>query len=413
MAGLRGLAALAAALRKGERVFMGGSTAEVVPLTTALGSGDVPALDLTSSLVPGMNPLPAQLPAGMRLTNPFSVTTDAPVRHLALSYGGYCSWLSRQDFDTCIVHVAPPRRGRMASLGTAAEFTPVAMRRARRIIAVVNEAIPDLPDAAHLDLTQADLVIELHSPLRESVSGRPNAQAEAIAGHIAGFVGDGAAVQVGLGKVPNALFARLGDRRGLRIQSGMVSDSIRPLAEGGALDPAWTHMTCVQVGTAEHYRWLRGRAGFAVLGCEVTHDPAVLAKARGLIAVNSAIEVDLFGQANLEVAGGRVVSSVGGAADFARAAMLDPAGLSIIGLPASLPGASRIVARLGGPVSLPRHDVEVVVTEHGTADLRGQDAEGRAERLIAIAAPEHRAALAAAWEGMARKGAIPAAVRPG
>ena len=389
-------------LRQGERVFMGGSAGEVIPLTDALAAGRLPPFELITSLVPGVNPAPAGLPPGMQLTNPFPL---GPVgRHLPLSYGGYCNWLAGQRFDTCVVQVAPPRRGRMASLGVAAEFAPVVLRRSARIIAVVNEAMPDLPDAAHLDLDRAAEVIGLDFALRESAAGAPSAMAQAIAGHIARFIGNGAAVQVGLGKVPDALLARLADRRGLRIQSGMVSDSIRPLAEGGALDPRWLHTSCVQVGTAAHYGWLRGRAGFAVLGCDITHDPAVLARAGGLIAVNGAIEVDLFGQANLEMANGRAISSVGGAADFARAATLDPAGCSIIGLPATVPGteASRIVARLGGVVSLPRHDVGLVVTEHGVADLRGQDAEGRAERLIAVAAPQHRADLAAAWDRMAR-----------
>lgn len=404
VAGTTGIAALTACLTPGERVFMGGSAGEIRPLTAAFAAGDAPPVDLVTSFVPGINTMPQDMPPGMRITNPFPLTTAARVCHLPLSYGGYCGWLTRQNFDICIVQVAPPRRGRRASLGVAAEFTPVALRRAARIVAVVNAAMPDLPDAVSLDLDLASRVIELDSPLAEIAAGRPNAIALTIADHIAGFVGDGAALQVGLGKVPDALLQQLTDRRGLRIQSGMVSDSIRPLLEAGALDPGWAHMTCVQVGSAAHYRWLDGRHGFVVTGCDISHDPAVLARAGGLVAVNSAIEVDLLGQANLEYLGGRAISSVGGAADFARAAALNPAGLSLIGLPATAPGsrASRIVARLAGPASIPRHDVEVVVTEYGVADLRGLDATQRADRLIAIAAPEHRAGLAGQYEAAAR-----------
>lgn len=359
-------------------------------------------MHLTSSLVPGINDLPAALPEGNRFTNAFPVPAVPTARALPLSYGGYVSWLATQSFDTCVVQVAPPSRGRLASLGCAAEFAPVAMSRSLRILAVVNPAVPDVPNAATLDLDQAEAVFDIDHPLPEYLPGAPDAQAMAIAGHIAAFVTDGAALQVGLGRVPDALLMALTDRHGLRMQSGMISDSIRPLYEAGALDPEWLHMSCVHVGSRAHYEWMRERKGFAILGCEVTHDPGRLLRSDGLVAVNGALEVDLFGQANLEFAGKRRVSSVGGAADFSRAASLDPRGVSIVGLPSDLRNGtvSRVVPRLAVPASLPRHDVDVVVTEHGSADLRGLDPDERADALIAIAAPDHRAALAAAWDEM-------------
>ena len=180
----------------------------------------------------------------------------------------------------------------------------------------------------------------------------------------------------------------------------MMSDSIRPLFEAGALDPGWLHTSCVQVGTAAHYDWLRGRRGFAVLGCEVTHSAAVLARAGRLVAVNGAIEVDLRGQANLEYADGVRISSLGGAPDFARAARRDAAGVSVVGLPAAAQKGviSRIVPVLQQRASLSARDVEVVVTEFGSADLRGVTGDARAERIIAIAHPDHRAALVQDWQ---------------
>lgn len=398
------LIGLLGAVSPGERIFMGGSSGEVIPFTTALAEGRLPPLNLTTSFVPGVNFMPAQIPEGTTLTNPFPMATKGAVRALPLSYGEYSAWLANQSFDACIVQVAPPVRGRMASLSCSAEFTPMAMSRSRRIIAVINPQMPDLPDAASLDLDGADLIAEVDHPLAQYLVGTPSASARAIAEQIAVYVSDGAALQVGLGKVPDALMAMLVDRRGLRMQSGMISDGIRTLFDAGSLDAEWKHMSCVQVGTAAHYGWLHGRSGFAVLGCEITHDPARLSGLDGLVAVNGALEVDLFGQANLEFAGTRRISGVGGAADFARAASLDPRGISIVGLPSDLAKgtASRIVPRLETPVSLPRHDIEVVVTEHGSADLRGLTVEARADRLIAIAAPGHRAGLAAAWEDMAR-----------
>lgn len=402
--GYSGFSALRGAFQSGEQVFMMGSGGLVQPLMDAFTDGELPPVNLTSSLVPGVNTMPKNLPAGSTLTNAFPVPNLPEVRAMPLSYGGFSNWLGLQNFDTCVVQVAPPTRGRMASLGCAAEFAPVAMTRSRRIIAVINPAVPDLPDGAVLDLDRADLVVEVPGALPEYQPGTPGKNAAAIARYIAELVPDGAALQVGLGKIPDALLMALTDRRGLRMQSGMISDSVRGLVATEALDPDWMHTSCVHVGTAAHYDWMRGRRGFAVLGCEVTHDPARLSQLGGLIAVNGALQVDLFGQANLEFLGRRRISSVGGAADFARAASLDPRGVSVVGLPADLSGGevSRIVPQLSSPASLARHDVDVVVTEHGRADLRGLTAELRAERLIAIAAPGHRSALSTAWEEMAR-----------
>lgn len=399
-----GLKKILSALRPGDRVFMAGSTGEVAPFTHAITSGHVPPLELTSSFVPGINVMSTSLPDGTTLTNPFPMATSGNVKPLLLSYGGYTSWLKRQVFDICIVPVASPNKHNRASLGTAVEFIPVAMSRAKQIIAVVNSELPEMPHSPALDLSDVSIVTEINHPLPEYRPGSPSKEAQAIASHISRFIQDGCALQVGLGKVPDALLALLTDRRGLRLQSGMISDGIRPLHEAGALDPDWLHMSCVQVGSKAHYDWLRGRHGFSVQGCEITHDPAVLQKAHGLIAVNSALEVDLSGQANLEFANGRQVSSVGGAPDFSRAASLDPQGVSVVGLPACAARGtiSRIVPALQTPASLPRHDIEVVVTEHGAADLRGLSAEARADRLIAIAAPEHRRALAASWGDMNR-----------
>ena len=141
-----------------------------------------------------------------------------------------------------------------------------------------------------------------------------------------------------------------------------------------------------------------------------THDQAVLAAQHALVAVNSAIEVDLTGQANIETAAGRYVGGIGGAADFSRGAARSEGGVPVIALPSTTlpstaePGgnrASRIVAHLNGPVGLARADAGVIVTEYGVADLRGLSLARRRERMIAIAHPDHRAALEAAAAGAA------------
>jgi len=404
-------AGIVAALRSGERIFLPGSTGESPALTEALCADAAPALHITATFVPGINPFPGErLPPGTVWQTPFATAPrgsqeSGALAHLPMSYGSFARHIARSTFDTAILHVAPPDNAGRASLGTAVEFSRLAAARAQRIIAIINPRIPRIAGAESIDIGTADLVVEIPGELRQYEVGAPSAEALAIARNTATFIEDGAALQVGLGKVPDALMALLADRRNLRLHSGMLSDGARLLAERGALASDWLHTSCVHVGSGDYYDWLADRADFAVRGVDHTHAPAVLANIPGLVAVNSALSVDLFGQANLDTLDGRAVSGVGGASDFARAAALSPTGISVIGLPAVAGKAaqSRIVAQLEGPCSIPRHDIDVVVTEFGAADLRGLSVIERAERIIEIAAPQHRAGLADVWREIAQK----------
>jgi acyl-CoA hydrolase len=404
-------AAIVSALRPGERVFLPGSTGESPALTDALCAEGAPALNITTTFVPGINPLPGErLPPGTVWQAPFAAAPlgsqeSRRLAHLPMSYGSFARHIVRSTFDTAILHVAPPDDAGRASLGPAVEFSRLAAARATRFIAIVNPRIPRIAGAETIDIRTAGLVVEIPNELRQYEVGAPSAEALAIARNTAPFIKDGAALQIGLGKAPDALMALLADRRNLRLHSGMLSDGARLLAERGALSSDWLHTSCVHVGSGDYYDWLADRTDFAVRGVDHTHAPAVLANISGLVAVNSALSVDLFGQANLDTLDGRAVSGVGGASDFARGAALSPTGISVIGLPAvsGKAGRSRIVAQLEGPCSIPRHDVDVVVTEFGAADLRGLSVMERAVRLIGVAAPQHRAALTDAWREIARK----------
>ncbi|SMH30736.1 acetyl-CoA hydrolase/transferase family protein [Mesorhizobium australicum] len=393
----------------GSSVFLPGSAAEIRSLSTALVAPDAPPLHLTTSYVPGINPtLAGKLPNGGRLAGPFAagprgVQASGSMNHLPMSYGTFRRHLPSANFDWLVVHVAPPDGNGRASLGPSVEFTPIVLKRAARLAVVVNPNIPVIPGASTIDISAADVVTEIDEPLVEYDVGAPSPQSDAIARAVASLIDDGAALQIGLGKVPDALLRLLADRRCLRLQSGMLSDGTRLLQEAGALDADFIHTSCVHVGTRAYYDWLAGRDGLAVLGCDHTHSPAVLGSVDRLITVNSALSVDLFGQANLEMLDGRAISGVGGAADFSRAASLSPTGISIVALPSvSNDGAiSRVVGSIDGVVSIPRHDIDVIVTEHGIADLRGATTIERGERLISVAAPQHRADLETAWRQIA------------
>lgn len=404
------VAAMVTALRPGESIYLPGSAGEPIAFLSALVAQPERSrgLRIVTSAVPGINTLPIDaLDASVQVTGLFmqpglrQAQCEGRFRTLPLCFSGFVEhvrdWLA---VDTCVVQVAPPDPAGRCSLGAAVEFTALVAAKASRTFALVNPAMPAIPGAVTLPYAGFDMVAEVGTDLPIYDVGAPTAEAAVIAGHIAGLVEDGSALQAGLGKVPEALFGLLHDRRGLRLQSGMLGSGALGLARAGALEPGFGHASCVWVGSAALYRELADTEGFAVLGCEITHDVARLARADRFVAVNSALSVDLFGQANLEHAGGRVVSGVGGAPDFAQAARLSRGGISMVALPAAFgrEPRSRIVPRIAdGVVSLPRQMVDIVITEHGVADLRGRTVFERTERLIAIAAPGFRAGLETAW----------------
>ncbi|SCW72181.1 acetyl-CoA hydrolase [Sphingobium faniae] len=385
--------------QKGERIFMAGAAGEPTALVRdALAAGT----HLFTTFVPGVNRLdPAWLGEGSRVTALFAhpgMMRERPdsFDRLPISYGGFLKLL-RDDmrFDTAVIQLSPPDAQGRYSLGPMAEFSLLAARRARRTIALVNVRTPHLPGAPSLSRQDFDGCIEADTALPTYAIVEDEA-ARHIAGHILRILPDRPTLQLGLGKIPNALTQGLSSLRKLRFHSGMISDGIMALDAAGALDRDAPHRTTALLGSPALYEWARDHPEIRIAGCDEIHDPRILHDLDRLVAINSALEVDLSGQCDLEFAGGRAISGPGGAPDFARAASLSPGGCSIIALPASANGASRIVPRLSsGHVSLGRSDVDIVVTEHGIADLRGKDVAARREALIAIASPDHRSGLAA------------------
>lgn len=403
--------AMADSFRPGERVYLPGSAGEPTALLAALAARPERSrgLRILSSAVPGINRMALdELDPTAEVTGLFMqpglrrAQREGRFKHLPIAFSAFVDHVrERVAMDTCMIQVSPPDAGGRCSFGAAVEFTPLVQAKSARTFALLNPNMPVIPGAQTLPFSELDLVCEVDTKLPTYEVGAPSASAAVIAGHIAGLVEDGCALQAGLGKVPEMLFGLLHDRRGIRLQSGMLGDGALGLARAGALDAGFDHASCVWVGSSALYEDLPDAKGFAVRSCDVTHDVCRLAEADRFVAVNSALSIDLFGQANLEHAGGRAVSGVGGAPDFAQAARLSRGGISVVALPASY-GAeprSRIVARMeDGIVSLPRQMVDVVITEHGVADLRGLSVFERAEALTAVAAPGFHAALAAEWD---------------
>ena len=218
---------------------------------------------------------------------------------------------------------------------------------------------------------------------------------------------DGDTLQFGIGTVPLALAHALGRHRRLKVHAGMVTHAVQRLCEAGALDEDARITTGVALGdTAFHdFAARHDKLWFTDVG--QTHDVAAIARIPRFVAVNSAVEVDLFGQVNSERMGGAFQAGAGGLPVFAQGALLSPGGRLLICLRATAArgAVSRIVPALDGQgiCTLPRNLADAVVTEHGVAELRGLGVEQRAQALIRIAAPEHRAALGAAWESVSAR----------
>ena len=298
--------------------------------------------------------------------------------------------------DVVLLQVSPPDDEGRYSLGLAQEYLPAALEQARVVIGEVNPAIPWTHGSVHLQAADFALLIAAEHPPLEQTRTAPGPVEQAIARHVAALIDDGATLQLGVGNLPEAVLAALHGHRDLGLHSGAVGDGIAALAEAGVLTNAKKSLDTgvgiggILMGSEKLRRWAHHNPALQLRGTDYTHHPEVLAASHQLAAINAAIEVDLTGQINAEVAAGVYVGAVGGAVDFLRGAALSHGGLPIVALPATAKGKTRIVARLSGPVSTPRSDAGLIVTEHGVADLRGQTLSRRVRRLIDIAAPEHR-----------------------
>lgn len=292
-----------------------------------------------------------------------------------------------------LVQVAQPDARGGHSLGLAVDHTYELVDRARAVIAEVNAQLP-VTSAPRLPRSALEAVVPTSRPL--PVVGPPvvDQRHRRIAEHVVALIEDGATVQLGIGAVSSAIGRGLARRRRLAVRSTLAGDWLLDLAAAGALRTGADAVVISEAaGSPELYRHVAGSDVQVRPVGEVTGPVAAGAVDR-FVAVNSALSVDLSGQVNAEEIAGGFVGAIGGQAEYLRAAQRSAGGCSIVALPALAGRRSRIVAGLEPPtVTTARSHVDVVVTEHGAADLRGRSLTERAEALIGIAAPEHRAAL--------------------
>ncbi len=322
-----------------------------------------------------------------------------------LSYTQAYEWLGRTPLDAAFIQVSPPDRDGRCSLGVSADFTPALNGREDIIrIAHINPLMPSPARSPRLSIDTFDIVVEAAHALLEYAPPALSPVFDAIAETIAARISDGDVLQFGLGNVQLAVLKALKGKRRLRIHSGMISDPVLDAVGAGVIAEGEGAITAgVALGSRALYDFAATdrRTVFAPVGH--THALKTLSGVENFTAINSVIEVDLFGQANAEYIGGRQVSGAGGLVDFLRGAAAAPGGKPIVALASAAKGGavSRIVPRLNAAsVSVARADMGLVVTEYGAADLRDLSVEERAKALIAIAHPDHRASLRKAWRAV-------------
>ena len=278
--------------------------------------------------------------------------------------------------DVVLLQVSPPNAKGEYSLGLAAEYLVPALDVCRAVIGEVNDQVPWTYTERLLRKEDFALLVETSRAPVALPYGPPGDLEKAIARHAAPFVPDHAVLETGLGALPDAVLGVLGDRKRLALHTGSLGDGAVELMQRGVVTTA----DCgTLMGTPRLFEHARENPAVRLRSTEYTHDPRVLARLERFVAINSAVEVDLTGQVNAEVARGSYLGAVGGALDFVRAANHSPGGVSLMLLP-----AARIVERLQGPVATPRSEAGVVVTERGAADLRGCTLRERERRLRAI-----------------------------
>jgi acyl-CoA hydrolase len=314
--------------------------------------------------------------------------------------------------DVAFVQVSPPDADGNHSFGLINDFIHLAVAKARVVIAEINDQVPFTNGDVQLPARRIDCAVRVSRPPTEVEAAPIGETDQAIARAVAAYVEDGAVLQTGVGAVPDALLRLLGDRRDLGIHSGMIGDGLVDLVEKGvvtnALKPidAGISVTTALIGSRRLYDFAHRNGQIAVRTSAYTHDAGVMSRLTKLVTINSAIEVDLTGQVNAEQSGVQYLGGTGGQVDFVRAGTRSRGGHSIIALPATAKGGkiSRIAAGLSGPITTARTDVDVVVTEFGAAELRGQTLAERTRRMIAIAHPDFREELERAAHLIQKRG---------
>ncbi|MCF8338561.1 MAG: 4-hydroxybutyrate CoA-transferase [Bacteroidales bacterium] len=314
--------------------------------------------------------------------------------------------LIREDIlpiDVAMVQVSPPDKHGYVSLGTSIDCSLAAVQKARHVIAVVNKHVPRAWGDGILHISEINSVVEHDSPLIEAAFPEPSAVEQKIGQNCAELIDNGATLQMGIGAIPNAVLASLGNHKNLGVHTEMFSDGLIPLVEKGIvnnrekkLDRGRT-VASFLMGTSKTYNFVDDNPGVAMRDVAYTNSVAIIRQQPKMTAINSAVEIDITGQVCADSIGCKHHSGVGGQVDFVRGAGYSEGGKPIIAVPSTTKDGSisKITPLLkqGAGVVTTRANMHWVVTEYGTVDLYGKNLQQRARALINIAHPKHRESL--------------------
>lgn len=401
-------------IRPGQRIFVGTACAQPGELVRALAARwrELPDTEIVHLLTLGEAPYAQKELSRHFRVNSFFIAEN--VRDIIQEgLGDYTPiFLSdiprlfrsgRLALDVALIQVAPPDRRGMCSLGISVDVTKAAAESAMLVIAQVNPRMPRTLGDSAIHVRDFDVLVPVDAPLVEAAPPPVTEITRQIGRFIAGLVEDGSTVELGIGRIPQAVLEFLGERRDLGIHTEMFTDAIIDMIEAGIITGRRKTLDRGKVvasfclGTRRLYDYIHENPLFAFHPTEYVNDPYVIGRQHKMVAINVALEVDLTGQVCADSLGARFYSGIGGQVDFNRGAARSAGGKAIIALPSTAMGGevSRIVSRLspGAGVVTTRGDVHYVVTEYGVAYLHGKSVQERAIALITIAHPDFRERL--------------------
>jgi len=398
-------------IRSGHRVFVGTGCAEPQVLVHALAARakELTDTEIVHLLTFGQAPYASKELAQSFRVNSFFIAQN--VRGLIQEgLGDYTPiflsdiprlFISGQlPLDVALIQVSPPDKKGLCSFGVSVDIVKSASENAKLVIAEVNRRMPRTLGNSFININDIDFAVPVDKPLIEIEPPVPDEANSKIGQHIASLVEDGATLEFGIGRIPQAVVPFLKDKKDLGIHTEMITDAVIDLVESGVVNGRRKTIDNAKIvasfcmGTKKLYDYIDNNPAFAFHPTEYVNDPYIISQQHKQVAINVALEVDLTGQVCADSLGSRFYSGIGGQVDFNRGAARSLGGKAIIALTSTAKdeSVSRIVAQLspGAGVVTTRGDVHYVVTEYGVAYLHGKSVHERALALISIAHPKFR-----------------------
>jgi acyl-CoA hydrolase len=304
--------------------------------------------------------------------------------------------------NVAMIQVSPPDKHGFVSLGTSVDATLAAIECAEHVIAVVNKYVPRAWGDAMIPTSMIDIFVQCDEPLEEAHFKEPDEIESAIGKNCAALIEDGACLQMGIGAIPNAVLAQLGNHKDLGIHTEMFADGVLPLVEKGVINGAnkvidkGKMVSTFLMGSQQCYDFIDDNPMVKMMDVGYTNDPFIISKNPKVTAINSALQVDITGQACADSIGTKFFSGVGGQIDFIYGASLSDRGKAIIAMPSvTKKGESKIAPVLtpGAGVVTTRNHIHWFVTEYGAVNLYGKSLQERAKLIISVAHPNYREEL--------------------